>query len=92
MPHLSNGLAEIGRQAHLARKKDGKIVPDDFSHEQSLVFETPKGLVVLNSCSHGGLEHIMEDIEYYLPGKQVYMTIGGLHLSGMRKRKIRQIA
>ena len=92
VPHLPNRLEIIGRQAHMYRRLDGRIVPDDFSHEQSLVFDTPKGLVLLNSCSHGGLPNIVRDVQHYLPGHAIYMTIGGLHLAGMRKSAVRDIA
>ena len=92
VPHLPNHLENIGRRAHMYRRLDGHVVPDDFSHEQSLVFETGKGLVVLNSCSHGGLPNIVRDVQYFLPGRSIYMTIGGLHLAGMRKRDVRRVA
>lgn len=92
VPHLPNGLDEIGRRAHMYRRVEGRIVPDDFSHEQSLVFDTPKGLVVLNSCSHGGLQNIVRDVQHYLPGRPIHMTIGGMHLAGMRPFAVREIA
>lgn len=92
VPHVRNRLEDIGKRAHLYRRAGRKIVPDDFSHEQSLVFETEKGLIVLNSCSHGGLDNIARDVRHYLPGKKIYMTIGGLHLAGMRKDAVREIA
>ena len=55
-------------------------IPDDFGHEQSLVFETEKGLVVFNSCSHTGMINILADIEEMLGRNDVYAYIGGLHL------------
>ena len=92
IPHLENGLETIGKKAHLYRSLEGRAVPDNFSHEQSLVFETEKGLIVLNSCSHGGLQNILNDVSRFLPGKSVYMTIGGLHLSGAGTRSVRSVA
>lgn len=90
--HLPAGLEAIGKRAHMYRKAEGCIVPDDFSHEQSLVFETDKGLVVLNSCSHAGLDSIVRDVQHALPGKPIYMTIGGMHLAAMRPAAVRRIA
>ena len=92
VPHLENGLDAIGKKAHMARRENGRCVTDDFSHEQSLVFEMDKGLVVFNSCSHGGLQNILADIEHYLPGKSVYMTVGGLHFKGSSKKDIFGVA
>lgn len=92
VPHLKNRLEQIGRKNHLYRREGKKLVPDDFDHEQSLVFETEQGLAVFNSCSHGGLPNILKDIEHYLPGKHVCMTVGGLHLSKLPKAEVRYIA
>lgn len=92
VPHIENKLEVIGKRAHMARKTEHGYIPDNFSHEQSLVFETKKGLVVFNSCSHGGLPNIMKDIQYYLPNQKVYMTVGGLHLAGMSKKSVQEIA
>lgn len=92
IPHIKNNLEKIGKKAHMYRKVDGKIIPDDFSHEQSIAFDTEKGLVVLNSCSHGGLQNILADINHYLPDKKVYMTIGGLHLAGTSNKDVKEIA
>lgn len=92
VPHLKNNLERIGKKAHMYRKVDGRVIPDDFSHEQSLVFETDKGLVVLNSCSHGGLHNILADVNHFLPGKSVHMTIGGLHLAATSNKDVREIA
>lgn len=39
-----------------------KYLPDDFTHEQSLVFRTDNGLVIFNSCSHSGADG---GIEYF---------------------------
>ena len=58
------------------------LVPDGVEHEQSLVAETEKGLVVMNSCCHAGPDAIVADILARFPGKKVYALIGGLHLMG----------
>lgn len=58
------------------------LVPDAVEHEQSLVAETEKGLVVMNSCCHAGGDNIVADILHRFPGQRVYALIGGLHLMG----------
>lgn len=47
--------------------------------EQSLLIDTPKGLVVLTGCSHQGIENIVEKATE-LSDKQIYMVFGGFHL------------
>jgi len=82
--HSTPGLADRGKRAHLYRKTTAGLVPDDFVHEQSLVFETKDGLVILNSCSHGGPGNIVSEVKAALPGREVLSIIGGFHLMGVR--------
>ena len=82
IPHHTDNLSEIGERAKLYRKVGDKLVPDDFSHEMSLVFETEKGLVIFNSCSHGGSQNIIHEVMEVMPEKKVYAFIGGLHMMG----------
>ena len=80
VPHKTPGLESIGERAHLSVKENGKFRYDSFDHEQSLVFDTPKGLFVMNSCSHGGADNIVKEIEASFPGKKIYAILGGFHL------------
>jgi 7,8-dihydropterin-6-yl-methyl-4-(beta-D-ribofuranosyl)aminobenzene 5'-phosphate synthase len=66
----------------LTRREGDRLVPDDFRHEQSLVFETQRGLVVFNSCSHSGIVNIVRGVQKMLPGKKVYAVVGGFHMFG----------
>ena len=65
----------------LYKRGEDDFIPDDFRHEQSLVLEGEKGLVVLNSCSHGGIVNIVRGVPDQLPGKKVYAVVGGLHMA-----------
>ena len=80
--HTTPGLDERGRAAHLWRQSAEGLAPDDFSHEQSLVFETQTGLVILNSCCHGGADTVVREALSALPGRPVAALIGGFHLMG----------
>ena len=82
--HSTPGLAEIGRRAHLYRKAPEGLVPDNFVHEQSMVFETEEGLVILNSCCHGGPCNIVSEVKAAFPDREVLSIIGGFHLMGVR--------
>lgn len=81
VPHNSEKLSAIGAKARLYKEENGEMVPDDFAHEQSLVIRTAKGLVVFNSCSHGGPANILREVMQCEPGSNIYAYIGGFHLS-----------
>ncbi len=84
VPHSTEGLNQIGAKGGLYRRQDGQIIPDNFAHEQSLVLDTPRGLAVFNSCSHGGASAILAEASAACGGKQGYAYVGGLHMKGKR--------
>lgn len=92
LPHKTKGLDSIGRRELMFRKSPSGWVPDDFSHEQSLVVDTDKGLVILNSCSHGGAANIINEVKSTFPEKKVYGLIGGFHLFNKTEEEIRELA
>ena len=92
LPHTTPGLEENGRKALLYIKENGRIVPDSFKHEQSLVFESEKGLVIFNSCSHGGADNIIKETAAAFPGKKLYAIIGGFHLFCLPEDAVRAFA
>lgn len=80
LPHKTEGLAQVGEHAGMYVKIRGQFQPDAFEHEQSLVFETEQGLVIFNSCSHGGADAIIREVQATWPGRNICAYIGGLHL------------
>lgn len=84
IPHSTEGLERIGERSGLFKGVGEEILPDDFCHEMSLVFDTAKGLVVFNSCSHGGLLIILREVQEVLPEKKMYAFFGGLHMKGTK--------
>ena len=92
IPHTTFGLDAVGKREHMFRRKNGRWVPDDFSHEQSLVFETSRGLVVFNSCSHGGAVTIIREVTEAFPGRRVLALAGGLHLYNKSEEEVRALA
>ena len=89
--HTGDDLQETGKKAGLYKKINGKLIPDDFDHEQSLVFETEKGLVIFNSCSHAGPDNILREIKDAFPQKNAYAYFGGLHLYKSNEEEIRRM-
>lgn len=92
VPHKTPGLAAVGKKAHMYVKVDGKMIPDDLSHEQSLVFDTEKGLIIFNSCSHAGADVIVNEVSETFDGKEVLAMIGGFHLFATSDEEVRGLA
>lgn len=92
VPHSASGLGKIGRRNHLLVKRGRRYLPDDFSHEQTLVFRTEKGLVLLNSCSHAGPDIITDEVLKAFPGEHIAAYIGGLHLFRLSEREVNAVA
>ena len=92
VPHSTGGLGKIGRKAHLYIRHGLRYTPDDFAHEQSLVFRTGSGLVIFNSCSHSGADVVMEEVRTSFPGEPVTAYLGGLHLFRMSDSEVAEIA
>ena len=88
--HNTPNLSSIGEKNNLYRldcttsiyiEIGDPYVVDDFIHEQSLVFDTPKGLIIFNSCSHGGVQNIIQEAKEFCDNKPVYAYIGGFHMN-----------
>lgn len=92
IPHKTPNLDAIGRRIHMFTLEDGEYVPERFAHEQSLVIETSKGLVILNSCSHGGADNIITEVAATFPGKRLYALIGGFHLFRSTAQEVEALA
>ena len=83
VPETVRDPAFAGQAADLLFKRgEEDFIPDDYRHEQSLVLEGERGLVVFNSCSHGGIVNIVRGVLEQLPGRTVYGVVGGFHMFG----------
>lgn len=78
--HHTPNLALRGQWAGMYRLEDGAWMDDDFAHEQSLVFDTPGGLIIFNSCCHAGADVIIKEVRERMGNRCVYAIIGGFHL------------
>ena len=92
IPHKTPGLEKIAKKVDLYVKENGRMFPDDFAHEQSLVFDTPKGMVIFNSCSHGGADNIINEIAATFPEKKICAFIGGFHLYKSSGEEVKALA
>lgn len=71
-----------GERVHMYRQTGSGLSPDDFAHEQSLVFVTTSGLILFSSCSHAGADTVTEEAMAAFPGLPVRAFLGGFHLMG----------
>ena len=56
--------------------RDGRLLPDDFIHEQYLLIEEDGCRVLISGCSHKGILNIAE---WFSPD----VLVGGFHFSGL---------
>ena len=95
VPHNTPALDQLGRRENMFIQDPNRPdcwMPDSFQHEQSLVFEVPQGLVIFNSCSHGGAGNIIKEVSDALPGKAICALVGGFHLYNKTESEIRSFA
>lgn len=92
VPHSTEGLAKVGKKNHMYVDVGSKLVPDDFSHEQTLVFKVDSGLVVFNSCSHAGADVIISEVRKAFPCEEIIAYLGGLHLAMSSSSRVKEIA
>jgi len=92
IPHKTKGLEAVGKREKMLQRTARGWKPDDFSHEQSLVLDTDKGLLIINSCSHGGAVNIIQEVGETFPNRHIYGLIGGLHLFNKSEDEIRDTA
>lgn len=92
LPHSTPGLEQVGLKGKMFRQTQCCMVPDNFAHEQSLIFETDKGLVIFNSCCHAGADVIVREAAAAFPGSPLYAIIGGFHLFETSADEVRAFA
>ena len=56
------------------------LVEDTIPEDQSLVLNTPEGLVVVTGCGHAGIINILTFAREEFPNEPVQAVVGGLHL------------
>jgi 7,8-dihydropterin-6-yl-methyl-4-(beta-D-ribofuranosyl)aminobenzene 5'-phosphate synthase len=61
-------------------KKDGAWIEDNLPEDQSLIFNTNRGLVLLAGCGHAGLINTLEYARKFIAPEPVDAAIGGFHL------------
>lgn len=58
--------------------------------EQSLVLDTPQGLIVITGCAHPRIIHILSTVKNLIK-KDIYLALGGFHLAGFEEDELKEI-
>jgi 7,8-dihydropterin-6-yl-methyl-4-(beta-D-ribofuranosyl)aminobenzene 5'-phosphate synthase len=66
----------------------GNIVEDIIPEDQSLFFDTEKGIVLISGCGHAGLANTLDYVQKIIPGRPIYKIIGGFHLLKLSNDKL----
>ena len=64
----------------LVRDDSGALRPDPFVHEQAMVLDEGKGLVLLSPCSHRGIDHIAAAACAAFLERPLLGVLGGFHI------------
>ncbi len=59
--------------------------------EQSLIVNTEKGLILITGCAHPGVVNIVDKVKEMFPEKNVFLVLGGFHLSGTSDSELKGI-
>ena len=62
----------------------------DRIKEQSLIVNTPRGLVIVTGCSHQGIVNILKKAKQVL-NRDIYLVFGGFHLMGHSEEQVASI-
>ena len=76
VPRL-NDFEDTGGSFYLDNRRDNV---DKIEDDQSIWFETEKGLVVLLGCCHSGLSNTIEYVRKVSGVQKVHGVVGGMHL------------
>lgn len=61
---------------------DGKLIPDPFEDDLSLVLDTKDGMIIVLGCAHSGIINIINHITQKMGNDKIRAVIGGTHLKG----------
>jgi 7,8-dihydropterin-6-yl-methyl-4-(beta-D-ribofuranosyl)aminobenzene 5'-phosphate synthase len=68
------------------------IIEDNIPEDQSLFFDTAKGIVLISGCGHAGIINTIEHVKKILPDRPIYMILGGFHVHNLNDSKLKWTA
>ena len=85
----TNNFEDSGKNLKVY-SKTGDLVHDPIKDDNTLVFDTEKGLVVLFGCAHTGMINILDYVTGKFNSDKVYAILGGTHLSPANDEQLRR--
>ncbi len=76
--------------ARLFAKMNGDWVTDQFLDDQSLVLDTPKGLVIIFGCAHSGMINTINHVMEKTGMDKIYAIFGGTHLQFLTPEQLEE--
>ena len=74
----------------LFAKLNGDWVTDQFLDDQSLVVDTPKGLVIIFGCAHSGMINTINHVMEKTGKEKIYALLGGTHLQFLTPEQLEE--
>lgn len=74
----------------LFAKVNGDWVTDQFWDDQSLVLDTPKGLVIIFGCAHSGMINTINHVMEKTGKEKIYALLGGTHLQFLTPEQLEE--
>lgn len=71
-------------------KAGGNWVPDTLPDDQSLVLDTPKGLIVIFGCAHSGMINTIYHVMEKTGKEKIYGLFGGTHLGFLTAEQLEE--
>lgn len=72
--------------------QNGNIQEDIIPEDQSLFFDTKKGIVLISGCGHAGIVNTLEYVSKIFPNRPIYKILGGFHLLKLDAEKLKWTA
>ncbi len=79
IPEISKDFPIPSSNRVLFTEKYGKLINDNFDHEQIMIIENNDNLVVFSGCTHNGIKNIINTAKDVFPDKRIAAIIGGFH-------------
>jgi 7,8-dihydropterin-6-yl-methyl-4-(beta-D-ribofuranosyl)aminobenzene 5'-phosphate synthase len=65
-------------------------VPDKFRDDQSLVLDTPKGLIIIFGCAHSGMINTINYVMEKTGKEKIYGLLGGTHIGFLTPEQLEE--
>ncbi len=79
-PHITGSYPRPAGNNRLFVRKNGKLIPDDFSHEIVLAIKEKDQLAIFTGCSHNGILNMVDTAARKFTGVPIKAVVGGMHL------------